>query len=475
MAVQSPPGIARFDSAAAMVQAIGSFLHGRDVASLSGSPLLDRAMPMVNHLPVRLSEWVYSIGGMTEAVNRARVRKLDFDRIVDWITGLLPARSYPGIFIGSSNGALVHLAAALGVPWLPQTFLCPVRDAFSDPDDPAGSLARGRTVAETIERQQPKFAVHHMHDPNQDRLMLKTMSYFRLKYRALPDAYRDFLIEHLPRGSTIYIDGCTKRWPVTRIGQRSVFQFGAVGGLEADEYFQESDRIADYLARYHVKRKRWSPPEPNDRAPEAEWGFDQALIDDIAALAEEHGWRVLVLSFEDPESLSWLAAAVYRAWYRDLGQETDRLVVDSFVLIDPHRTIRLRAIPFWLLFGVERSAAALREFLDRQPAFEEIDLMLFSHGTDGVGVVKIDEWKRLLGKARQRGCFLGVDESRYPRDFATFIRFHDALTKLGLPFELPPSLPLQRFEMLVRELGPQFGIELARNSRVTAVNSTGAV
>jgi hypothetical protein len=222
MAVQSPPGIARFDSAAAMVQAIGSFLHGRDVASLSGSPLLDRAMPMVNHLPVRLSEWVYSIGGMTEAVNRARVRKLDFDRIADWITG---------------------------------------------------SLARGRTVAETIERQQPKFAVHHMHDPNQDRLMLKTMSYFRLKYRALPDAYRDFLIEHLPRGSTIYIDGCTKRWPVIRIGQRSVFQFGAVGGLEADEYFQESDRIADYLARYHVKRKRWSPPEPNDRAPEAEWGF----------------------------------------------------------------------------------------------------------------------------------------------------------------------------------------------------------
>src|SRR3954465_9387076 len=110
MAVQSPPGIARFDSAAAIVQAIGSFLHGRDVASLSGSPLLDRAMPMVNHLPVRLSEWVYSIGGRTEAVNRARVRKLDFDRIADWITGLLPARSYPGIFIGSSNGALVHLA-----------------------------------------------------------------------------------------------------------------------------------------------------------------------------------------------------------------------------------------------------------------------------------------------------------------------------------------------------------------------------
>ncbi len=73
MTVRSPSGIARFDSAAAMVQAISSFLHGRDLASLSGSPLLDRAMPMVNHLPRRPSEWVYSIGGMTEAVSHAGV------------------------------------------------------------------------------------------------------------------------------------------------------------------------------------------------------------------------------------------------------------------------------------------------------------------------------------------------------------------------------------------------------------------
>jgi hypothetical protein len=458
-----------------MVQAIGSFLHGREVASLSGSPLLDRAMPMVNHLPRRLSEWVYSIGGMTEAVSRAGVRKLNFDRISDWITSLLPVRSYPAIFIGSSNGALVHLAAALGAPWLPQTFLCPVRDAFSDPDDPAGSLARGRTVAETIEHQQPGLSVHHMHDPNQDRLMLKTMSYFRLKYTALPAAYRKFLVEHLPRGGTIYIDYCTKRWPVTRTGDRAVFQFGAVGGLKPEEYFQENDRVADYLARYRVGRTHWNPPKPDDTAPEAEWGFDQALIDDIAALAQIHGWRVVIFEFENPELLSRLTAATYRAWYRELGQDANRLVVDSFVLMDPYRTIRLRAIPFWLLFGVEQSAAALREYLDQEQAFEEIGLMLFSHGTDGVGVVKIDDWRRLLAKARRRGCFVGVDESRYPRDFATFIRFHLALSKLGLPFELPPPLAIERFETLLRKQGPQFGIAISRNSRVTAANSTGAV
>ena len=160
---------------------------------------------------------------MTEAVSRAKVHELDFDHVAGWITSLLPRRSYPGIFIGSSNGAMVHLAAALAIPWLPQTFLCPVRDMLSDPDDAAGSLARGRVVAATIEGLQPGMAIHHMHDPNQDWLMLKTMSYFRLKYRALPPAYRQVLIEHLPCDSTIYIACCTKRWPVTRTGERSVF------------------------------------------------------------------------------------------------------------------------------------------------------------------------------------------------------------------------------------------------------------
>jgi hypothetical protein len=475
MKAPSPPGIARFDSAAGMVKAVAAFLHGRDVASLSGSPVLDRAMPLVNCLPQRAREWVYSLGGMTEAVSRKEIDRLNFNHIADWITSLFPRRSYPAVFIGSSNGGLAHLAAVPAIPWLPQTFLCPVRNALSDPDDARAAFARGREIAESIERAEPKVALHHMHDPNQDRLMLKTMSYFRLKYRALPTAYRDFLVRCVPRGGTIYVVRCTKRWPVTRTSGRSVFQFGAMGGLEADEYFRDNQRVRDYLARYGVSRARWDPPEPNDTAPEAEWGFDPALLDSVDALARTYGWRVVTLDFEDPEALSWLTAAVYRAWYRELGCDSKRLLVDSFVLLDPYRTIRLRAVPFWLLFCVDRSASVLREFLDREPPFDEIGLMLFSHGTDGVGVVGIESWRHLLNRARQNGYFLGVDESLYPRDFATFVRFHRDLKKLGLPFELPAPLALEKFEAVLHEQGPQFGVVVARNSRVTAASSAGAV
>jgi len=192
MTENSPPGIARFDSAAAMVQAIAFFLHGREFDSPSQSPLLDRMMPLVNWLPKRPREWVYSVGGMTEAISRKQAGAVDVEGISKWITGLFPSRPFPAAFLGSSNGALVHMAAALGAPWLPQTFMCPVRYVGIDPDDPRRGFEAGRPIVEAMLESQPNLSIHHMHDPNQDRLMLKTMSYYRLKHRRLPAAYRKF-------------------------------------------------------------------------------------------------------------------------------------------------------------------------------------------------------------------------------------------------------------------------------------------
>jgi hypothetical protein len=454
----SPRGIARFDSATAQAHALALALNGSEVASLSGSPLLDRAMPLVNRLPRRAREWVYSIGGMSEGIAAGGARELDVAAIARWLAGLFPERRYPAAFIGSSNGALMHVAAAMGVPWLAQTFLCPVRQWAMDPDDPRRGLAAGRAVAAALSEAHPELSIHHMHDPNQDRLMLRMMSYFRLKLRRLPEAYRDFLARSLPRGATLYIDRCTLQWPVTRTGARSVFQFGAVGGATHDEYFRGGERVRHYFKRYRSKRLRWDPPEPDDSAPEAEWGFEPALAAELHALARERGWRVVEVSFADPEAMSFLAAEIYRDWYRALGIEPRRLVIDSFILMDPRATLRLRAIPFWSVFPVEPSLRNVERFLAQQPPFDEIDQMLFSHGTEGIGVAPLDDWRRIIGQARRRCSFLGVDERRYPRDFATFIRFQQALHRLAPRHEPPPPLAVERFDALLRERGPRFGI-----------------
>lgn len=457
--MKPPRGIARFDSAAGMTQALAAALRGEPFASPSQSPLLDAAMPAINALPRAAREWVYSIGGMTEGIGIGQARRLDVEQIAEWIASLYPDAPYPAAFIGSSNGALVHLAAALGAPWLAQSFLCPVRAALSDPDDAARGFAEGRRIVDALLAVDDRIAVHHMQDPNQDRLMLRTMRYFRLKHRALPLAYREFLLRNLARGATVYIVNCTRSWPVTRTSERSVYQFGATGGATENEYLHGGPRVRDYLTRYGRARSRWAPPEPNDVAPEAEWGFDAALADDVRALAAQAGWRVAEIRFRDPEALSPLAASIHADWYREAGIEPTRLIVDSFLLMDPFTTLRLNAVPLWLLFCVDPSAAVLERFLDERGPFEEIDLMLFSHGTQSIGLAPIERWRALVARASRQGRLLGVDERRYPRDFATFTRFHRTLAALGPLAGPPASLPPARLDAALRAHGSAYGVE----------------
>ena len=458
----APRGIARFDSAAGMAQALGRSLHGEEFRSLSNSRILDRAvLPAVNLLPRRPREWFYALAGATEAIGSGSVGRLDVAGIADWLTGLYPDRRYPACFIGSSNGAMVHLAAALGVPWLPQTFLCPVRNPGADPDAVRQAFTAGTPTAERLAQALPDMAVHHMHDPNQDRLMLQTMSYFRLKHRRLPAAYRDALVRWLPAGATLFVVNCTRTWPVTRTGARSVFQFGALGGATAEEYFQGSERTAGYFQHYGRAGRHWDAPAPDDRAPEAEWGFDTVLLPELEALSRERDWRLRELRFEEPEDLSTIAARLHEGWYGALGEDgPQRLVVESFVLMAPERIQRLRAIPYWLLFAVQPSADRLRRFLDSRPAPDEVDIMLFSHGTDSIGLAPVEEWRELAGRGRRPGRLLGVDPRRYPRDFAAFARFHRDLETLGRVGPRLEPLPLDRFEALLMQHLPGSGVEL---------------
>jgi hypothetical protein len=46
---------------------------------------------------------------------------------------------------------------------------------------------------------------HHMHDANQDRLLIQRMTYFRVKRLCLGEAYAQFLEESLAPGSTVIL------------------------------------------------------------------------------------------------------------------------------------------------------------------------------------------------------------------------------------------------------------------------------
>ncbi|GAB2753926.1 hypothetical protein GCM10027174_31620 [Salinifilum aidingensis] len=439
--------VASFDSATGMLRALSHFLAGQDVPALgqvprSAVPLLSSALGAVNRLPTSIAERVYAASGIAEAVPRTSLGRINAEDLAEWVVSHYPRRRYPVVFVGSSNGALIHLAAALDAPWLPQTLLVPVRRRGVDRDDPRAELDAGHQPAHDLLQANPRLGLHHMHDPNQDRLMIAGMSYFRVKWQSLPAAYRRFLRDSLEPGGTVISVECELSWPVTRVGPRHCFQFGALGGASESEYHEGGPRVADLLHRYGSARRGWTPPPPDERAPEAEWGFDPALLDDLGDLARTHGCAFRRLRFGEPEQLSPAVAELHRWWYRERGVPDNRLLAESFLLMEPWWALRTGSAPFWMAFNTESSHHALNSYLDAAGDYDEIRLMLFSHGTESIGLAGAEQWRRLVERARKVGTLAGGDLEAYPRDFASLVRAHHELSRVRHLHPAPAPLAL---------------------------------
>ncbi|HEV8714852.1 MAG TPA: hypothetical protein VGX03_18735 [Candidatus Binatia bacterium] len=108
-------------------------------------------------------------------------RPPDAEQVAAWMVSLYPQHKYPAVMVGSSNGAAVHLCAALGIPWLPQTFLIPVARSGIHPDEPHADAEWAEKPARVLLEKNPDIQLHHMHDPVQDRLMIQRMTYCRPK------------------------------------------------------------------------------------------------------------------------------------------------------------------------------------------------------------------------------------------------------------------------------------------------------
>ena len=152
--------IADFDSTSAMSRALGRYLQGNDFPGLG---ILPTVSPLVSLLDaVTGSECVrkliYSWGGWKEAISADALAGVDAEEFSRWVTQLYPERTYPAIMVGSSKGAAVHLCATLGIPWLPQTFLIPVRHSGLHLDEPERDLEWGVKPGQALLRPTQTFS-----------------------------------------------------------------------------------------------------------------------------------------------------------------------------------------------------------------------------------------------------------------------------------------------------------------------------
>jgi hypothetical protein len=126
-----------------MLLALARFLHGGTFPGWASRASSNRP-PFLNLLPRGMRERLFARLGAGEGVAPEAVGRVSTTAIAEWAAGLYPRRRYLAVMIGSSSGAVVHLGAALGIPWLPQTFLTLVCQAGVHPGDAVRAMEAGQ-------------------------------------------------------------------------------------------------------------------------------------------------------------------------------------------------------------------------------------------------------------------------------------------------------------------------------------------
>jgi hypothetical protein len=419
--VEPADAIAAFDSASSMLEATARGLRNEPFDRVGRGRLFAATLHAANLLPRTVRQRLYAVAGSAEGVAPGRLGAVDLDTVAGWVTDHYRDKGYPAVMLGSTNGAAVHLATALGAPWLPQTLLVPVRWPGNDPGRPDRALEFGASVAPDLLRRNPDAVLHHMHDANQDQLMIGQMTYFRVKRRRLGTAYERFLRERLAPGAPIIVLADSSTWPVTTVGDRHFFQVGAQGGIDPQDY-----------DRHGIST--------DTDAPEAEWGFDTVLLDDVRRFAAAAGHPVQVVRYSGTHALSGPVADIQHAWLTDAGGTADSLLVESFLLIDPTRTRQAGLVPMWTMFPVESAVEATAKYLrSANGRYRSVHIGLFPHGVRSRGVAEPALWLEKLGGIGVDVSFMGVDPRRYPADFAALARFGSALRRAPRPAVTPPQ------------------------------------
>jgi hypothetical protein len=448
-----------FDSGVNMVRALGRFLQGKDHGGLSMGPASRRLADLASSLPTQARRGTFSAMGLAQGIPLDQARRISADDVSQWVVRQYGPGPYPVVVVGAPSGGALHLAAALRAPYLPQTTLVAVRDLETHPDDPVGAMEALAPTARLVAQRNPEVAVYHMHDPAQDRPMVEGMAYLRLKRHTLGRTFERFLEQRLAPGGTILVTENTRTWRTRAIGQRSYFQLGSLGGVSEEEYHDSGERIARYLAAEDSPWRRWEPPEPDARRPEAEWGFDAAIRPDLERVASRSGYPLRRLVVNEPQELSPFVADLYRWWYRRRGLPAHRLLVETYAQWDPLWVLRLGAVPFWNRFNMEPAYSELERYLDDTEPYDHIHLNLFSQGLWSPGVVPVPRWRELVASAaRVHGEVIGVDSSAYPLDSGSTMRFQPAFAALPPRHPLPAPLDLADIDRFLDASGSSYGL-----------------
>jgi hypothetical protein len=109
-----------------MLRASARALQNRGMDGLGAvprplAPLAERLVRPINALPSAARAEIYRRASGSESIPPAKLHRVSAEAIDRWMVECYSRnRTYVGAIVGSSSGAIAHLAAALGIPFLPQ-------------------------------------------------------------------------------------------------------------------------------------------------------------------------------------------------------------------------------------------------------------------------------------------------------------------------------------------------------------------
>jgi hypothetical protein len=386
----------------------------------------------------RRRAWWTRRRGRDSGIPRQRVADVRADDVAAWMTGGYSGQQYPAVVVGSPHVGALHLAAALGAPWLPAGFRLSVRCSPAEARRPQPALRQGRAIASGLLTADPGIAVYQRCDPI--GRSAATLDFY-VKWTAVPQRLQRFLSERLSPGGTVVLIRDCRGWPATQPDDGYRFQVGTVAsGLSWPDYCRQLRRLSDESRDDWVDDDGWAVPQPDGGDVDAEQGIHPGLLGDLRRWSGDNGRRLRIVAITDSAALSAAVADVYRSWLRGAGKTGNRLMIGCGTLLDPWHVIRSGLVPYWCPGPLHSDIDALEYWLAGSEPFRSIDLLVEPPGRVSPKVVPRDRLSALTRFAADRGVLDPTCRRNYPLGVVDARHVSRVLGEQ--PYDSPPPAPL---------------------------------
>ena len=426
---------------------VAGYLRRQNVEGMTLSQLERFGLRLLQPLPVRFARALAAWRVARSAIHPTRSFQIRTEELaqarLDDYAGL--AGKFDQILCGSAlGGAVAHLAAVAGSPFLPQPFILGFKGGTRD-DSLETYLEHVTPIAQTILNSNPGLAAIAHFDPVHDGWLTRSLTHLRLKLIDLPSSYREFLFRKLkPGGAIVYLD-CSARWLQYRLNDHFSLQVGGWGDIPAQEFLSGSDRIDRFLSQQGSQQKGgWALDGgiPEWRF-ESEWGSEPGFDLALESFAAREGYRFVRIRFDHPHDFSRLAFIAQRQLLLESGIEPRGVLIEMFTQYAPWLVIERGLLPLWLIFNTHDSLQFLQQ--ERSLFPEDIPVYLSALVTlsSTPDMVEWDTWAEAL--AGREWHSVGARREKYPEDLLALGTWTDRLRKLTSPLErLPGHLTLDK-------------------------------